>query len=331
MKLTFLDFCAGIGAGRLGLEQAGLTCVAHSEINPDADYTYNLFHNDKNNLGDLTKLKLSDIPDADVMIAGFPCQTFSIVGKRRGFDDDRGQIIYYLANILRGKNIPYFILENVKGLTNHNGGQTLRTILDLLDSVGYKTFFRVLNSADYGIPQIRERVYFIGVRKDLYHGEFVFPTPCPRNYKVQDFLCGTNNNFLDLQDATFQRYLNNKYNKGRVDIDKILHKDYVMIDTRQSDLRTYENVCPTLRTGRHGILYTRGGCLVRLSAPEALRIQGFPLSMADMPSNLATNKLLAQAGNAMTVDVIAALGRQLVAYHNQGNKNESTATGVTNG
>ena len=132
MTLKFIDFCSGIGAGRLGLELLGLTCVAHSEINPDSDYTYQLFYNDDRNLGDLTVLNMEQIPESDILIAGFPCQTFSIVGKRAGFEDDRGQIIYYLKNILKQKNIPYFIFENVKGLVNHDGGRTLTAIIELL-------------------------------------------------------------------------------------------------------------------------------------------------------------------------------------------------------
>ena len=110
-KMTFIDFCSGIGAGRLGLEKSGMICVAHSEINEDTDKTYISLFNDNNNLGDLTKIIPETLPNVDLLIAGFPCQTFSIVGQRKGFSDERGQIIYYLAKILQTKQIPYFILE----------------------------------------------------------------------------------------------------------------------------------------------------------------------------------------------------------------------------
>ncbi|MFQ6703536.1 MAG: DNA (cytosine-5-)-methyltransferase, partial [Alphaproteobacteria bacterium] len=216
MKIKFIDFCSGIGAGRLGLEQAGMTCIAHSEINADADFTYNRFFNDKNNLGDLTQIVPEQLPDFDLMIAGFPCQTFSIVGQRRGFADDRGQIIYFLANILRAKKVPYFILENVKGLVNHNHGETIRTIISLLETSGYVVDFRVLNSSDFGVPQLRERVYFVGIRRDLYYRPFVFPSGIKSNKKISDFLLEDNSNELSISDITFQRYLHNKYNKNRV-------------------------------------------------------------------------------------------------------------------
>ena len=102
-NFTFIDFCSGIGAGRLGLEMLGLKCLAHSEIINDSDDTYKKFFADNNNLGDLTNLSYDKIPFSDILIAGFPCQTFSIVGKRTGFEDERGQIIYYLSDILKNK------------------------------------------------------------------------------------------------------------------------------------------------------------------------------------------------------------------------------------
>ena len=117
--MKFMDFCAGIGGGRLGLEKCGLECVAHSEIDMIPNYTYRLFFGkDEKNYGDLMQINPQELPDFDVLIGGFPCQTFSIVGKREGFADSRGLIIYGLIKILIEKNIPYFILENVFSLKN---------------------------------------------------------------------------------------------------------------------------------------------------------------------------------------------------------------------
>lgn len=323
MTLSFIDFCSGIGAGRLGLELLGLTCLAHSEINLDSDYTYNIFYNDNNNLGDLTSVDYSKIPNSDILIAGFPCQTFSIVGKRAGFDDTRGQIIYHLSEILKAKNIPYFILENVKGLVNHNRGNTLKCIIKLLNDSGYEVFYKVLNSIDYGVPQLRERIYFVGIRKDLCSKPFSFPDSL-KHVSIKDFLLVTNNNKQNLQHPTFQKYLNNNYNKNRVNIDEILKKDFTIIDTRQSDLRIYDNKCPTLRTGRHGILYVRKGELFKLSGLEALLLQGFPKEYMFKAINLCNNKLLSQAGNAMTVNVIKAIGECLLEYIEENSNEFST-------
>lgn len=312
-QMTFVDFCSGIGAGRLGLELLGFKCLAHSEINCDSDYTYTLLFNDNTNLGDLTSLSNSNIPNGDILIAGFPCQTFSIVGKREGFKDNRGQIIYYLNNILKDKGFPYFILENVKGLVNHDNGQTLDSIVKLLEKSGYALFYKVLNSSDFGVPQLRERVYFVGIRQDLCYKPFTFPVAKPK-VSIKNYLLPNLSEKLDLLHPTFQKYLINKYNVGRIDINKILEEDYTVVDTRQSDLRTYKDVFPTLRTGRHGLLYVKDRQLYKLSGLEALLLQGFPVEYVDKVKSVPNSKLLAQAGNAMTVNVIREIGQSLINY-----------------
>ena len=314
MSVKFMDFCAGIGGGRLGLEACGLDCVAHSEIDMITNHTYRLFFGqEEKNFGDLMKINTDELPDFDVLIGGFPCQTFSIVGKREGFDDSRGQIIYGLIKILVEKNVPFFILENVKGLVNHNNGNTLKTILGELTSAGYYVEHRVLNSENYGVPQLRERVYFLGVKKELYKKPFLWPEKVMMP-SLEDYLCDPNSAILSCDDATLQRYICNKYNKGKFNLDEILNEDYLVLDTRQSDLRLYRGKTPTLRTGRHGILYVKNGQLHKLSGYDALLLQGFPKELADMTKidGINNSRLLSQAGNAMTVPVIQALGRSLL-------------------
>lgn len=311
--LTFMDFCSGIGGGRLGLELNGMRCVGHSEIDPEPDATYQIFFNDRSNLGDLTQIDIQKLPDFDVMLAGFPCQTFSIVGKREGFEDDRGQIIYHLADILTWKRAPYFILENVKGLVNHNKGQTLKSIIQLLEQCGYDVYYQVLDSQFYGVPQMRERIYFVGIRKDIKHKPFEFPTPEPIK-DIAECLIEERDYVFDENNPTFQKYLNNKYNNNKVELNNILQKDYQVIDWRQSDFRCYEKKSPTLRTGRHGILYTKDGKLRKLSGYEALLLQGFPKQIASkvIEHNIPESKILSQAGNAMTVTVIQKIAEQLL-------------------
>ncbi|WP_198763713.1 DNA (cytosine-5-)-methyltransferase [Mycoplasmopsis sturni] len=178
--MKFFDFCSGIGAGRIGLEMNGLSCVGHSEIDPKASATYKIFFNDERNYGDLTKIDIESLPEFDFMIAGFPCQTFSLAGKRKGFNDERGQIIYSLIKILKERKIKYFLFENVKGLVNHDKGKTLKIILSELEEAGYNVFWKVLNSFEYGVPQMRERVYIVGFRQDLGINEYNFPKPVKR-------------------------------------------------------------------------------------------------------------------------------------------------------
>jgi len=312
-----MDFCAGIGAGRLGLENVGLSCVGFSEIDRQGEKTYRkFFGEDETNYGDLMKIDPKKLPDFEVMIAGFPCQTFSVIGQRKGMGDKRGQIIFGLIKIMLAKDVKYFILENVKGLTNHNSGNSMKVILEELDKAGYKVFYRVLNSVDYGVPQMRERIYFVGIRKDLIPEdfEFYFPDRQPRK-NLEDYLIDTKKLEFDEKKETYEtflKYLENKYNKGQYGIDELLEQDYRVIDTRQSDLRIYINKVPTLRVGRHGILYVKNGKFRKLSGLESLLLQGFPVEMAKkVDGEIEEINLLKQAGNAMTVNVIEAIGKQL--------------------
>ncbi len=322
--LTFIDFCAGIGGGRIGLEKAGMQCIGFSEIDKRAERTYRLFFGEEEkNYGDCMDLNIIDqLPDFDLMIAGFPCQTFSVIGQRTGLRDPRGQVIYGLINVMIGKKIKYFILENVKGLLNHDGGRTMQIILDELNRAGYVVYWKLVNSINYGVPQMRERIYFVGIRKDLIKKDIPleFPKPVPKP-DLKDYLIDTDELEFDEKKKTFetfQRYLNNKYNKGKFSISELLKEDFLVIDTRQSDLRLYRGRVPTLRTGRHGILYVRDGKFRRLSGYESLLLQGFPRKLAEKAKGKIPDvHLLSQAGNAMTATVVEALGKSLLSYIKQ--------------
>ena len=319
--MTFLDFCAGIGGGRIGLENLGLSCLGFSEIDKDAEVTYRTyFGQDEKNFGDLMKINPKDLPDFDFMVGGFPCQTFSIIGSRCGLDDEkRGQIIYGLVNILKAKDVKYFILENVKGLVNHDKGNTFKEVLKLLDTAGYKVYHKVLNSLDFGVPQMRERIYLVGVKKELIHSAFNFEFP-KRYEGVERTLssCLIDKNSLTFNEKltsynTFLKYIDNKYNKGKYIVGKLLSREYQILDTRQSDLRIYNNKVPTLRRGRHGILYVKNGKFRKLSGYESMLLQGFPIDYANMVKDkIANGKLLQQTGNAMTTTVIEAITQNLL-------------------
>ncbi len=316
-KYRFVDLCAGIGTGRLGLEQAGFECVSYSEIDASASVLYEQLHGTQHlNQGDLTLITDDALPSCDLLIAGFPCQTFSIVGKRKGLEDDRGQIIYHLVRLLKAKQVPYFIFENVKGLATLQQGAILREILKMLEEAGYRVHYDILNSLDYGVPQSRERIYLVGIHRDLAEQDFRFPTPSQKNgLALRDCLIETDASFI-LQDhtpkyETFLRYLHNKYNQGQYQLDELLQHEYLVLDTRQSDLRLYRDKVPTLRTGRHGILYVKHGQLRALSAKEAMRLQGFPELYIERLSDYANTDLLSKVGNAMSIPVIQALGEAL--------------------
>lgn len=163
-RLRFMDFFSGIGGFRLGLERAGFKCVGYCDCDNYANKLYKSFFDTSEELffDDIRKIKTEELPNFDILCAGFPCQSFSIAGKRRGFDDTRGTMFFEVARILKDKRPRYFILENVKGLLNHDGGKTFQTILKILSDLGYQTQWQLLNSKFFGVPQNRERVYIVG-------------------------------------------------------------------------------------------------------------------------------------------------------------------------
>lgn len=164
--LRFFDMFSGIGGFRAGLERAGgYTCIGHCEIDKHADKAYRAAFNVKESevfYEDATKINAEEMPEFDLLCAGFPCQAFSIAGKRKGFDDARGTLFFEIARVARAKQPSYLLLENVPGLLSHDRGRTFAAILDTLCDLGYSVEWQVLNSKDHGVPQSRRRVYIIG-------------------------------------------------------------------------------------------------------------------------------------------------------------------------
>jgi len=161
--MKYFSMFTGIGGFEYGIQQAlpNAECVGYSEIDQYAIQTYERHFKHKN-YGDATKIKADELPDFDLLCGGFPCQAFSIAGKRRGFEDTRGTLFFDIARILEVKRPKFILLENVKGLLNHNKGQTFSTIIQTLEELGYRTQWMVLNSKFFGVPQNRERVFIIG-------------------------------------------------------------------------------------------------------------------------------------------------------------------------
>jgi len=164
-KIRFIELFAGIGGFRYGLEKAskGFKCIWANEINKHACQIYRKnFGKRELQEGDIKKIKAKDIPDHDLLTAGFPCQTFSTQGKRLGFKDTRGTLFFDVARIIKAKRPKYILLENVKGLLSHDKGKTFKVIVSTLTELGYDIQWQMLNSKYFGVPQSRERVYIIG-------------------------------------------------------------------------------------------------------------------------------------------------------------------------
>lgn len=185
--LTFIDLFAGIGGFRIALESFGAKCVFSSDWDKYAQIVYEANFKEKP-FGDITKIDAKEIPTHNVLCAGFPCQAFSISGKQKGFEDTRGTLFFDIARIAEHRKPEILFLENVKNFAKHDGGKTLEVVLNTLDEIGYNVFHKVLNASHYGVPQSRERIYFVGFRKDLEIENFEFPKPALEQVRLKDFL-----------------------------------------------------------------------------------------------------------------------------------------------
>ena len=319
MTYTFMDFCAWIWCWRLWLENAWFECVAFSEIYKKAENTYRTFFwNDETNYWDLMKINSSDLPDFDLLIAGFPCQTFSVIWQRKWMDDPRWQVIFWISKILKEKNIKYFILENVKWLVNHDWWKTINDIVKLLDESWYYVKWKVLNTIDYWLPQSRERVYFLWIRKDLWPFEWKlnFPEKIDK-VSISSCLVEESDDYIlnSSKIETLNRYLNNSYNIWKYNISDIYKKEWYITDTRQSDVRFYKDFSPTLRTWRHWLLYVKNWKIREISWFESLLIQWVPKELAHKTKWIFSDSdLLWQSWNAMSVNVIEYIWKHFISF-----------------
>ncbi len=242
--MVFIDLFAGIGGIRLAFENAGFQCVFSNDFDEKAKMTFDLNIQDKENrmvLGDIQKLKCSEIPDFDVLCAGFPCQPFSIAGYKQGFNDakDRGNLFFDIIRILKEKKPRAFLLENVKNLNTHDKGNTMRVILEKLKKdLGYFVKFNVLNTMEYGnLPQNRERLYIVGFLEKQAYDKFSFPEKVKLTKTIHDCL--------------EEKEVDDKYYYNHKPLYNILKKEIKKPDTVYQWRRKYvrenkNNACPTL-------------------------------------------------------------------------------------
>ena len=191
MVLRVFEGFAGYGGASFGLRLANIPhkIVGYSEIDKFAAQCYKQNHGSNiQNYGDITKINTNDLPDFDLLTGGFPCQAFSVAGKRKGFEDTRGTLVYDLLRIAKAKKPKYMLFENVKGLLSHDNGKTFTTIIHAIKSLGYDVIWDVLNSRDYDIPQNRERVWIVCKLGRWDFMEFTFPQKKPLNTYIKDIL-----------------------------------------------------------------------------------------------------------------------------------------------
>ena len=192
MRYKSIDLFAGIGGIRLGFEYAfkkNMTTIFISEIDKKAQETYKANFNDKFNInGDITKIDEKEIPKHDILLAGFPCQAFSVAGFKKGFDDIRGTLFFDIVRIAKYHKPKVIFCENVKNLVTHDNGKTFKRITEILKKIGYKVYSEVINSKNFGVPQNRERVYIVAFRKNINSSNFIFPIKKDDSKKIVDIL-----------------------------------------------------------------------------------------------------------------------------------------------
>lgn len=180
-NFTFIDLFAGIGGIRLGFEAVGGHCVFSSEFDEDACKTYEANFGEHPS-GDITKIEAQNIPDFDILLGGFPCQAFSIIGKKEGFSNETcGTLFFDIERILKEKRPKAFLLENVRNLVSHDKGRTFKIITSHLEALGYHIYAKILNALDYGVPQKRERIIIVGFLDNVI---FKFPDPIPEKNRT---------------------------------------------------------------------------------------------------------------------------------------------------
>ena len=307
-NLKTIDLFAGIGGVRLAFEKAGFNTVFANDFEQKCADTYDLnFFEPKLTVEDIKKIKPKDLPNFDLLLGGFPCQPFSVAGKRKGMEDERGTLFFEIANILKERKPVGFFLENVKNLTGHNFGKTFQIILNRLDTLGYDVKYAVLNSMEYGnIPQNRERVYIVGFKKETGLIEkFTFPQSLQLKTSIEDIL---------ESEVSSKYYYNDKplFEK----LKSFPFKLNTIYQWRRKYVRENKNgVCPTLTanmgTGGHNVPLVMDKNGVRKLTPrECARIQGFPDNYK-LP-NIADSYLYKQIGNSVSVPVVYRIAKNMM-------------------
>ena len=288
-----------MGGIRLGFESVGGKCVFSSEFDEDACKTYEANFGE-HPAGDITKIEANTIPDFDILLGGFPCQAFSIIGKKEGFANETcGTLFFDIERILREKRPHAFMLENVRNLMAHDKGHTFRVIISHLESLGYHVFSKVLNALDYGVPQKRERIIIVGFMDDV---EFVFPKPVPVSERkvLQDILEPVVDRKYYVRDAIRLSRLERLK-------DKDYPKPYISHENMAGSI-TPHPYSSALRAGASAN-YILINDERRPTERELLRIQGFP---DDYKIVVPYGKIRKQTGNSVAVPVVKAVAREMI-------------------
>ena len=302
--MKFLELCAGIGGFRQALENLGCECVGWSEIDKYAIKLYSAWYNDNCNFGDVTKINAETLPDFDLLVGGFPCQAFSIAGKRMGFDDTRGTIFFDFARIMKAKKPKFAIFENVKGLLNHDGGKTYETILQTLNELGYDAQWATLNTKFHGLPQNRERVYIVANLRERSSTKILFERGDGITDKVERTEQSIIGDYYSANGKTHQW--------GGVIGDESIAP--CLMATEYKSPRIVKIGSIGGKTGLYNIEHK----VRRLTPKECFRLQGFKDEMVELGYSIGISdtQLYKMAGNAVSVPVVEWVAKRVLDWDN---------------
>ena len=319
MSISFIDLFCGIGGIRLGMEKAGFTCVMSSDINQECRQTY--FENFREMpQGDITLIDAKNIPDHEILCAGFPCQPFSISGKKKGFEDTRGTLFFEICRIVNEKKPPVIFLENVKNLVYHDHGNTLKVIIDTLKELSYTVSWKVLNSVDFGVPQNRERIIIIASTYGIFdfnalkmqpHKQLIEFLDKQGDFKYlnqEEYTLLNNPKRQPLSGLIFTGYLNKPIRKVGV-LPETLHLSRVHKQPNRiySVFGTHPTLSSQETAGRYFIL-TEENKVRKLTINECWRIMGFPEGYKKI--NTASEQYK-QLGNSVCVPMVAEIAKEI--------------------
>lgn len=312
MSFRFIDLFAGIGGFRIGMEALGGRCVFSSEIDRHAASTYERNFGDRPE-GDIRAIDEEYIPDHEVLCGGFPCQPFSISGKRLGFEDARGTLFFEIMRVVRKKQPKVVFLENVANYRTHRGGETLKRTKEMLASVGYVVKDSVLNASGYGLPQARKRLYIVGVHESSQHVEFEFPEPTNKPVALRDYLLSNEEvEDLKIDRSDIKLYRDEDFEESRQNSNRPIQIG--RISKGGQGERVYSILGHAITLSAHGGgvaaktgAYKTGDMIRRLHPIECRSVMGFPKWFKP---DVRRGQAYKQFGNSVAVPVIKRIGEK---------------------
>lgn len=293
--LKFADFFCGIGGFHLAASNLGMECVFASDIDAECRKAYKANFNIQP-YGDITRLKPEKVPDHDFMFAGFPCQPFSIIGKREGFDDPRGTLFFELLNIIREKMPPYIVLENVKQLATANKGQVIETIMNDLEDAGYYAQYKILNCLNFGLPQKRERTIIVASLYDL--STFSWPDESTPMLPLSEIL---------EDNPDHKHFVSERIKAKRLAAHTPKTTPSIWHENKSGNISSYPYSCALRAGASYNYLLVDG--IRRFTPREMLRLQGFPDTYKIVCTDSQIRK---QAGNAVPVPLVQSVIKEVL-------------------